>query len=99
MITRERVQAAVYAALFAALAGSAALFVSQFATSARFWRDFTLGYLILLLVYTWYLFVLLFLNDVRPHRHPRYEDEKIAVQRRHRRCGFRVGAREQFFQF
>ena|SRR6266576_5871529 len=27
------------------------------------------------------------------------EDEKIAVQRRHRRCGLRVGAREQFFQF
>ena len=27
------------------------------------------------------------------------EDEKIAVQRRHRRRGFLVGAREQFFQF
>ena len=27
------------------------------------------------------------------------EDEKIAVQRRHRRRGFFVGTREQFFQF
>src|SRR5919204_4243972 len=74
MTTRERVHAAIYAALFAVLAGSALLFVSQ-----RFWTDFVLGYLVLLVVYTWYLFTLLLVHDVRPSRYPAYDDEKIAV--------------------
>jgi hyaluronan synthase len=55
------------------------LFLSQFATSARFWERFTFAYLLLLLVYTWYLFGLLLANDVRPRRYPAYADEKIAV--------------------
>jgi hyaluronan synthase len=74
MTTRERVHAAIYAALFAVLAGSALLFVSQ-----RFWTDFVLGYLVLLVVYTWYLFTLLLVHDVRPRGYPAYDEEKIAV--------------------
>ena len=79
MAKRERAQAAIYASLFVVLAVSAALFLSQFAGSARFWEHFTIGYLLLLLLYTGYLFVLLFLNDVRPQAYPLYDGEKIAV--------------------
>src|SRR5438105_142345 len=49
------------------------------AGDARFWERFTIGYLVLLVVYTWYLFTLLFVHDVRPRRYPAYADEKIAV--------------------
>src|SRR5919198_1324731 len=76
---RDRLQAAIYAALFAVLGASAVLFASQYASSARFWEEFTFGYLVLLLVYTWYLFGLLFWHDVRPRRYPAYAGEKIAV--------------------
>jgi len=76
---RDRVQAAIYAALFAVLGGSGALFLSQYAANARFWEEFTFGYLVLLLIYTWYLFGLLFWHDLRPRRYPDYAGEKIAV--------------------
>jgi hyaluronan synthase len=75
----QRLQAAIYAALFVVLFGSGALFLSQFGTSIRFWEHFTYGYLVLLVVYTWYLFALLLVHDVRPRRYPRYGGEKIAV--------------------
>jgi hyaluronan synthase len=71
---RERVHAAIYAALFAVLGGSAVLFLS-----GRFWEDFVFAYLVLLVVYTWYLFTLLLVHDARPRRYPGYADEKIAV--------------------
>ena len=79
MSTRERAQAAIYAGLFVLLAGSATLFLSQYAGSTRFWTHFSYGYLLLLLGYTCYLFVLLFVHDVRPHTYPLYDGEKIAV--------------------
>src|SRR5919202_5613404 len=79
MTRRERAHAAIYAALIAVFAASAGLFVSQFAGTARFWETFTLGYLLLLVTYTWWLFFLLLAHDVRPRRYPRYEGEKIAV--------------------
>jgi cellulose synthase/poly-beta-1,6-N-acetylglucosamine synthase-like glycosyltransferase len=75
----ERVQAAIYAALFVVLFGSGALFLSQFAGDVVFWEHFTFGYLILLVVYTWYLFALLLAHDVRPRRYETYDGEKIAV--------------------
>ena len=74
-----RAQAAIYAALFVILAGSGLLFLSQYGTSVRFWVDFTLGYMVLLVIYTIYLFVLLFLHDLKPRTYPRYGGEKIAV--------------------
>ena len=79
MSRRERAQAAIYAGLFVLVLVSASLFLSQFVGSETFWRHFTLGYLFLLLVYTVYLFVLLFVNDLRPARYPLYAGEKIAV--------------------
>jgi hyaluronan synthase len=79
MSRRERAQASIYAALFVALVGSAALFLSQYAGSTRFWERFAYGYLFLLVGYTWYLFLLLLVHDVRPRTYPLYEDEKIAV--------------------
>ena len=69
----------MYAGLFVLVALSASLFVSQYLGSETFWRRFTLAYLFLLLVYTIYLFVLLFVNDLRPRHYPLYAGEKIAV--------------------
>src|SRR5919199_6641992 len=79
MSRSERVQAALYAALFVVLAGSAALFLSQYAGGVRFWERFTYGYLVLLVVYTWYLFALLLAHDVKPRRYEAYAGQKIAV--------------------
>ena len=79
MPLRERAQTAIYAGLFVLVLVSGALFVSQFAGSATFWKHFTVAYLFLLLLYTIYLFVLLFVNDVRPDIFPVYDGEKIAV--------------------
>src|SRR5256885_7706373 len=79
MRSRDRVQKGVYFALFAVIGTSGTLFFSQYATSTRFWEHFTFAYLLLLLVYTWYLFGLLLANDIRPRRYPAYADEKIGV--------------------
>jgi hyaluronan synthase len=76
---RERVQAAIYGALFVVLAGSGILFLSQYGADVRFWESFTFGYLLLLVVYTWWLFALLLAHDLRPRRYPQYDGEKIAV--------------------
>src|SRR5262245_41916978 len=75
----QRVQAAIYAALFVVLIASATLFASQVVADPRFWQQFTFAYLLLLVVYTWYLFALLLVHDVRPRRYLRYGGEKIAV--------------------
>ena len=75
----QRAQTAIYASLFAVLTGSGLLFLSQFGTSVRFWMDFTLGYLLLLVAYTLYLFALLFEHDLKPRTYPAYAGEKIAV--------------------
>ena len=75
----QRAQTVLYAALFAVLAGSGLLFLSQYGSSVRFWLDFTTAYLLLLVGYTIYLFALLFVHDVKPRTYPRYADEKIAV--------------------
>ena len=63
----------------AVLAVSGALFVSRYVLDGGFWGRFTYGYLLLLVFYTWYLFALLFVHDVRPRRYPVYAGEKIAV--------------------
>jgi len=76
---RDRAQTAIYAGLFVLVLVSGTLFVSQYAGSATFWKHFTVAYLFLLLLYTIYLFVLLFVNDIRPDTFPVYDGEKIAV--------------------
>jgi hyaluronan synthase len=78
-VRRQSVDTAIYRGLIGLLAASAALFASQFATSVEFWTTFTFVYLLLLVGYTWYLFALLLVNDVRPRRYPQYDGEKIAV--------------------
>jgi hyaluronan synthase len=70
---------AIYVALYVVLLGSGLLFLSQYGTSVRFWVGFTTAYLLLLVAYTLYLFVLLFVHDVRPRSYPRYGGQKIAV--------------------
>jgi hyaluronan synthase len=79
MTRPERVHAALYAALICVLVASGALFCSQFLTSTRFWERFTLAYVGVLVIYTWYLFALLLAHDVRPRRYEAYGGEKIAV--------------------
>jgi cellulose synthase/poly-beta-1,6-N-acetylglucosamine synthase-like glycosyltransferase len=79
MTNRERVQAAIYAGLFVVLAASALLFASRYGGDVRIWEEFTYCYLLLLVVYTWYLFTLLLVHDVHPRRYHAYAGEKIAV--------------------
>jgi hyaluronan synthase len=76
---QERVHAALYAGLICVLFASGALFLSQYLTNELFWERFTLAYLGVLVVYTWYLFALLLVHDLRPRRYPVYGGEKIAV--------------------
>jgi hyaluronan synthase len=76
---QDRIQAWIYGALFAVVAASGALFLSQYGLSARFWERFTFAYLGLLVLYTWYLFALLFIHDMRPRSYPLYAGEKLAV--------------------
>jgi hypothetical protein len=64
LTARERAQAAIYGALFVVLAGSGTLFLWQYGTDVRFWESFTFGYLLLLVVYTWWLFGLLLAHDL-----------------------------------
>jgi hyaluronan synthase len=75
----QRAQTTIYAALFVILAGSGLLFLSQYGTSVRFWVEFTMAYLLMLVAYTIYLFVLLFLHDLNPRTYPAYRGEKMAV--------------------
>jgi hyaluronan synthase len=75
----DRIQSRIYGALFVVLTASGALFLSQYALEARVWEQFTVAYLFLLVLYTVYLFALLFLHDLRPRRYPLYDGEKIAV--------------------
>jgi hyaluronan synthase len=79
MSRMERVHAALYVALICVLVASGALFLSQFLASERFWEHFTLVYLGALVVYTWYLFALLLVHDVKPRRYESYDGGKIAV--------------------
>lgn len=79
LIATQRAQTALYAGLFVVLSGSGLLFLSQYGTSIRFWLGFTTVYLLMLVAYTIYLFVLLFLHDLRPRTYPAYAGEKVAV--------------------
>jgi hyaluronan synthase len=79
MSRMERVHAALYVALICVLAASGALFLSQFLASETFWEHFTIAYLGALVVYTWYLFALLLVHDVKPRRYRPYDGGKIAV--------------------
>jgi hypothetical protein len=80
----ERVHAALYAGLICVFVASGVLFTSQFLTSAIFWQHFTLAYLGVLIVYTWYVFALLLVHDVRPRKYPTYGGEKIGSSPRTR---------------
>ena len=78
-MTDGRLQARIYAGLFGVAGVSALLFFSQFAAGPGLWDSFTYAYLVVLVIYTCYLFALLFWHDVRPRRYPHYAGEKIAV--------------------
>ncbi len=75
----QRVQLAIYGALFGLLLGSGVLGVVYEVWHRGFWIEFTIAYVSVLVLYTWYLFGLLLAHDVRPRRHPRYRGQKIAV--------------------
>ena len=44
---QQRVQAALYGALFVVVAASAVLFLSRYGTDTRFWERFTFVYLLM----------------------------------------------------
>jgi hyaluronan synthase len=79
MSRNERVHAALYFALIGVLGASVLLFGSSYLTDSTLWEDFTFAYLTVLVVYTIYLFALLFVHDVRPRRYAAYAGGKIAV--------------------
>ncbi len=49
-----------------------ALFASRYGGDVRLWEEFTYCYLLLLVVYTWYLFALLLVHDVHPRQYQEY---------------------------
>lgn len=53
--------------------------VQMFSNNEAVWRGYTQVYLCLLFVYTWYVFVLLFLNDFKRIKYPKYKNEMISV--------------------
>jgi hyaluronan synthase len=79
MSRNERVHAALYFALIGVLGASVLLFGSSYLADPALWEDFTFAYLVVLVVYTIYLFALLFVHDVRPRSYPAYAGGKIAV--------------------
>ena len=79
MKRHEQAHAAIYAALFIVLGSSALLFLSRYGGSVRAWENFTYCYLVLLVIYTWYLFALLLVHDVRPAQHEPYAGGNLAV--------------------
>jgi hyaluronan synthase len=79
MSRNERVHAVLYVALIGVLGGSALLFGSSYLIDPALWEHFTFLYLTVLVVYTIYLFALLFVHDVKPRRYAAYAGGKIAV--------------------
>jgi hyaluronan synthase len=69
----------LYVGLFGLTFASAGLFLAHHFRGEGLWLDFVAGYLMVLVVYTLWLFALLFKHDVRPRRYPRYGGEKIGV--------------------
>jgi hyaluronan synthase len=74
-----RAQTIVYGALFALLLGSGALSAVYQMRGSTVWVYGTVVYVCVLVLYTWYLFALLLLHDLRPKRFPRYSGQKMAV--------------------
>jgi hyaluronan synthase len=70
---------ALYVGLFGLTFASGGLFLVHYVRGEGFWIDFAAVYLIVLVVYTVWLFALLFSHDVRPRRYLRYGGQKIAV--------------------
>ena len=58
---------------------SASLFLAGYFFDVGLWDDFVVGYTFVLVIYTCYLFALLFVHDLRPRRYPSYAGGKIAV--------------------
>ncbi len=70
----------LYALLFVLPFISLAVFVSQLTTyGERVWDIYSKIYLTSLLFYTWFIFILLFLDDHKKTVYPTYNNEKIAV--------------------
>ena len=54
-------------------------FMRLLANDQLVWKMYHQGYVIMLLLYTWYTFILLFIEDLKKKRYRRYGSEKISV--------------------
>jgi len=77
----KKAQLFYYSLLFAIAIFSLSLFLFSIFSDTNYdilsW--YSKLYLILLLCYTWYTFILLFINDLKKINYPRYRNEKISV--------------------
>ncbi len=77
---RNRLQEIFYISLFGILFLAASLFVVRLISDdASAWELYSKIYAILLLASTWYIFVLLFIEDRKKRIYPAYTGEKISV--------------------
>ncbi len=78
----HKLQVFFYRLLFVLLFGSIALFVFyllSIGSSNEVWHSYTRIYIIGVVVYTWFIFILLFLSDIKNVTYPSYEGEHISV--------------------
>ncbi|MEW6610035.1 MAG: glycosyltransferase [Patescibacteria group bacterium] len=69
-----------YGFLISALIISLGLFLShQLTTTTGYWNTFGRVYFYFLIAYTWYIFLLLFIDDFKVRRYPAYDGSLISV--------------------
>ncbi len=70
----------IYLCLFVLLGISIFVFLHSFITlNDNLWTIYARVYFVLAITYTWYIFGLLFLSDIRKTKYPSYDNETIAV--------------------
>jgi hyaluronan synthase len=76
----RKLQRFFYRMLFVLLFGTLALFLfTLFGVGEMRWEIYSKIYFVLMLAYTWYIFFLLFRDDYRKVKYPKYANEKITV--------------------
>lgn len=69
-----------YAMLFILIFGTIFILISQiFQSGSLAWEIYGKIYLAVLLGYTWYTYILLFIDDIKKRTYPEYNNEKIMV--------------------
>src|SRR4051812_37346207 len=76
----RKLQRFFYGLMFLLLAVAIYFFVVRLVTTnAPGWDSYSRVYIVLLLSYTWYIFILLYIEDKKTIVYPAYNNEKISV--------------------